>query len=472
MCKKNIVLHVAGASFKMSLNNMRYKILVRFLLLFIFFLWGSSIGIPEHLFNGLREAGGTELVHAGGDPPVPVSWKIRNIESDFSEAPIIDNSIESLLRKYRLNGATVAVAVQGRLVYARGLGYADRDRGEEVTPGHLFRIASVSKLITAVAIMKLVESHQINLDDKVFGKEGLLNDSLFLKYRDKRIEKITVRQLLNHTSGFGRRYGDPVFNSLQVASVTGVKPPLQTVSLISFAINYPLSYNPGTRYSYSNLGYIILGEVIGRVSGMGYEGYVQQKVLFPIGIFDMHIGKSFPYQHYWNEVSYYEPPRYGNCLAIDGSGQSVQRCNGGIDISLLGAAGGWIASGPELMKFLLAIDGYPESPDILTAESIREMTTPSALFNSLIGWRGKDDEDNWWRTGTMAGTVAHVMRRSNNSTWVVIINSSAARHAGIHTEIERTMEMAMDSIKQWPGHDLLNQAPLKPVTTISPKPIG
>ncbi|MFN8206512.1 MAG: serine hydrolase domain-containing protein [Bacteroidales bacterium] len=454
----------------MILNKKLIRNFIKVTLCLAFFLWESNIGTPSHLFSFL-EAGGTEIPGGGNDAPVPVSWKIRNIESDFSEAQVLTSSMENMLKRYHLNGASVAVAVEGRLVYAHGVGYADREKGEEVTPGHLFRIASVSKLITAVAIMKMVEEGTIRLDDKVFGTNGLLNDSAYLKYRDKRLERISVRQLLNHTSGFGRRYGDPVFNTLQVAQVTGVKPPLNTDALIRFSLSYPLSYTPGTRYSYSNLGYIILGKVIEKLSGMDYEEYVQQRILFPIGIYDMHIGKSFPYEHLWNEVSYYEPPRYGYCLAIDGSGQSVQRCNGGIDISLLGAAGGWIASSPEMMKFLLAIDGYPESPDILSAASIKEMTTPSSAFNSLLGWRGRDDEDNWWRTGTMAGTVAHVMRRNDNSNWVVFINSSASRHAGIHTAIESTMNFALDSITQWPGIDLLDRTPLKPLRHISAQPI-
>lgn len=454
---------------KMILNKKYLRPLLKITLVLGFFLLGSSIGVPSRTST----AGGTERENSGGgESPVPVSWKIRNIESDFTQMQVITSSMENLLERYHLYGASVAVAVQGRLVYAHGLGYADKEKGEEVTPGNLFRIASVSKLITAVGVMKLVEDGKLNLDTHVFGPEGILNDSVYLHYRDKRLERITIRQLLNHTSGFGRRYGDPVFNSLQVAQVTGEKPPISTRGLIRFALSYPLSYTPGTRYSYSNLGYIILGEVIGKVSGLGYEAYIQDKVLHPIGILDMHIGKSFPYEHFWNEVSYYEPPRYGYTLAIDGSGQSVPRCNGGIDVSLLGAAGGWVASGPEMMKFLLAIDGFPESPDILKPETIREMTTPSPYFNSLMGWRGKDEEDNWWRTGTMAGTVAHVVRQNNNVNWVVFINSSASRRAGIHTAIERTMEMAIDSVREWPMVDLLDQSPLRPIHRIPVKPIG
>jgi len=397
---------------------------------------------------------------------IPVSWKITNDYSSFPACHYIDEAVQQIMHKYNVRGASVAVAVKGRLVYAKGLGFADAEKQVPVSPAHLFRIASVSKLITAVAIMKLVEQGKVRLDDHVFGSSGILNDSIYRIYRDKRYEKITVDHLLRHVAGFSTRYGDPAFNPVAVAKILHKDLPLKSSDLIVFALHYPLASSPGHRYAYSNLGYIILGEVIEKVTQMPYEQFVQTQILYPLGIYDMHIGKSFFAQRYPNEVKYYE--QYGPRLspAVDGSEEQVERANGGIDIPLLGPAGGWIASSPELAMLMLRIDGFPEKPDILSSESIAAMTSAGYFEDDLLGWMGKDKEDNWWRTGTMTGTLAHVMRRNDNIVWIVILNTSSPRRNALHSEIVRHMNMAIDSVQSWPPFDLLNPPPF---TSISPK---
>ena len=88
---------------------------------------------------------------------VPFSLLLDNQFSDFKETDIIDQKVNSFIKKWRIHGASLAVTNNERLVYAKGFGIANSETGEEVKPGHLFRIASVSKLITAVAILKLYE---------------------------------------------------------------------------------------------------------------------------------------------------------------------------------------------------------------------------------------------------------------------------------------------------------------------------
>jgi len=402
-------------------------------------------------------------------PGIPVSWKITNDYSSFPASNYIDEAVQHVMYRYNIRGASVAIAVKGRLVYAKGLGYADAENQTAVSPAHLFRIASVSKLITAVAIMKLSEEGKLRLDDHVFGSSGILNDSMYRIYRDKRYEKITVEHLLRHVAGFSTRYGDPAFNPQAVAKILHKELPLKPSDLIVFALHYPLAWYPGHRYAYSNLGYIILGEVIEKITHMPYEQFVQTQILYPLGIYDMHIGKSFLAERYPNEVKYYE--QFGPRLspAVDGSDKQVERASGGIDIPLLGPAGGWIASSPELAMLMLRIDGFPEKPDILNSESIAAMTRAGYMEDDLLGWMGKDKDDNWWRTGTMTGTVAHVMRRSDNIVWIVILNTSSPRRNAIHSEIVRRMNAAIDSVQSWPPYDLLNPPAF---TSISPRMPG
>ncbi|MFN8684401.1 MAG: serine hydrolase domain-containing protein, partial [Acidobacteriota bacterium] len=81
-----------------------------------------------------------------------------------------DSTIEGILRAYQIPGASLAIAHQGRLIHARGFGLADRDRPEPVQPDSLFRIASLSKTITGIAALKLVEQGKLRLEDRAFGQ--------------------------------------------------------------------------------------------------------------------------------------------------------------------------------------------------------------------------------------------------------------------------------------------------------------
>ena len=191
---------------------------------------------------------------------IPFSLLLDNQFSDYKETGIIDHQVSSFINKWRIRGVSLAITKDERLVYAKGFGIANNETGEEVKPGHLFRIASVSKLITAVAIMKLYEENRLDLDERVFGMNGILNDSIFKAYRDKRIESVTIRHLLNHTAGWSGYSGDPMFNSLSIARKMGVKAPVSFDHVVQYALSRRLNYKPGTRYSYSNLGYAIEGK--------------------------------------------------------------------------------------------------------------------------------------------------------------------------------------------------------------------
>ncbi|MGC9344736.1 MAG: serine hydrolase domain-containing protein, partial [Bacteroidales bacterium] len=398
--------------------------------------------------------------------------KLDNDDTDFVQEEYIDRLFESFLDRYSIKGASVAVTEGEKLVYAKGFGLANTENSEQVQPGHLFRIASVSKLITAVAIMKLSEENKLDLDQLVFGEKGILNDEIFSEYKDKRIEKIRIRHLLNHTPGWSRHKGDPVFNSLYIAKKMGFNPPADEDLVIQYALDQYLSYEPGTRYSYSNLGYVILGKIISRISGMPYEDYVVINVLKPMGIHDMHIGKSLYHEKFPNEVHYYEPAGSSMCLAFDGSGRMVPKSYGGNNIELLGAAGGWVASGPELAKFVSAIDGFELVPDFLTDSTIKVMTDPDLSGKGLFGWRGADRHGTWWRTGTLSGSMAFTIRMENGLNWVVLLNTSGYKRQRLHNKLSRTIFAASYRVKEWPHYDLFTARQNVHPTSISEIPIN
>lgn len=386
---------------------------------------------------------------------IPLSQSLDNFHSSTYETYKIDNTIFDFLSRWDIKGASVAVSKDGRLVFAKGFGYADYENNEMVKPKHLFRIASVSKLITAVTIMKLQEEGKLNLQDKVFGSNGVLADIDYSDIKDSRVYDITIEQLLYHTAGWNGERADPVFTPLLVAKKLDVPAPVDENNTIQYMLmERSLDWMPGRKYSYSNFGYVVLGKVIEEVTQMEYEKFVKFAILHPLGIYDMKIGNSFFEDKDINEVKYYEGRNGMKSYAYDGSGKLVSRQYGANNFNVLAAAGGWIASSAELMKLIVAIDGHTDRQDILKKESIDQMITPDKFGNSVIGWRGSDGNGTWWRTGTLSGSSALVMRQTNNINWVVMFNSSTKRRSHIHNEISKTMFGVINNINDWPQYDL------------------
>ena len=222
-----------------------------------------------------------------------------------------DNLVTQFLNQYDIPGATFALAKNGKLVYMRSFGDADLAGQEETQPYHMFRIASVSKPITGIAIMKLVENGQLSLSDKAFGSTGRLASHPYLStvtYSDARLNDVTVQQLLEHTGGWNRNidcvpspnppytwainHCDPIGFPLYVTQALGETNPVREEVLIRFLMEKGLAFTPGTQYAYSNIGYLVLGEIIAVVSGKSYEDYVKDEILSPLGIYDMHLGKN------------------------------------------------------------------------------------------------------------------------------------------------------------------------------------
>ena len=223
-----------------------------------------------------------ELIKKVQEPDTnSLNYKISNEQSEFPGSSFIAKKAGEFLQQWNLAGMTMAIVKDGKLVFAHGYGYSDVESKLQVNPGNLFRIASVSKLITAVAIMKLVEKKVISLDSKVFGPKAILKDSIFIKVADKRLYDITVRHLLSHAGGWSLSYGDPAFNSLVILEKTGDSGAATMDSYCRFVASRKLHFAPGTRSCYSNMGYMFLGKVIEAASGKKYEDFVINEVLKP-----------------------------------------------------------------------------------------------------------------------------------------------------------------------------------------------
>lgn len=361
---------------------------------------------------------------------------------------IVDQSIQSFIRKAKIRGASLAVVKDGSIVYAKGYGYANTQDKTPVEPYHLFRIASVSKLITATGIMQLVQNGQLSLDQKVFGPEGILNEPAYSGYRDPRYEKITVKMLLNHSAGWSGKRADPMFSKELIARVLNKPLPLDLKDIVQFVFRNNLDFEPGLRSSYSNFGYVLLGQIISKVSKTDYERFIRLNVLNPLGIKTAHIANNFPEDKYPNEVSYYDLRGNGVVTAWDGSGKKVPRNAGGNDLKMLGPAGGWVASSVDIAKLLIGVAGY-ENHNILSREIISEMTTREAYIQPL-GWIGSDNNGRYWRSGSLSGTSAMVVKEKNGLSWVFLSNTSTRSGNKLPHLIDAVVHRSLYSVQEWP----------------------
>lgn len=384
-----------------------------------------------------------------------INQVITNELSNLDETKRLDRDIVNFMRKWEIVGASLAIMKNDKLIYCKGYGYADKEAEELCDVKHIFRVASVSKLITAVTIMKLKEEGKLSLSDKVFGEKGLLNDERFLNITDKKVKNITIEQLMRHSAGFSTRRGDPMFNQSMMNNVLGKKPPFSTDDAIEYASRSTLRFSPGRGYNYSNLGYVVLAKVIEKVTGKGYEEYVKDNILAPIGCYDMHIANNNSKDKFSNEVKYYEPSN--EVQFEDEDGNLIPKSDGGNNVNLLGAAGGWVGSPAEILKFVSAIDGHTGVKDILSESSIQRMTTPGD-GKAPMGWIKVTKNGEWWRTGSMAGTSAMIKRQSNGYTWMFVTNTSSWKGTRFAHQINASVKQAVGKVKEWPERDIFEIA--------------
>lgn len=352
-----------------------------------------------------------------------------NDSSEFEELAGLDRKVRAYMRKWAFKGASLAITRNDSLLYAKGYGWADEELGIEMQPSHIMRMASVSKLITAAGIMVLQDRECLSIKDTVFGPSGLLRDAPFTSViKDRNYYKITVEHLLRHQGGF---YRDPLFSSLDVMHQLRLDCPPCKEDLFEMVLSRKLRFMPGSWQKYSNFGYLLLSEIIEQVSGMPYEEFIQKEVLAPAGCFDMHIGGNYYCDKRENEVRYYAHEGEGKIIEdYSGSGEMVERCYGGNNVRLLSGAGAWCASPAEIARFVAAIDGRPEVPDIISEESFLQMIEYFDKETFSLGWNDTAPEKGWSRTGTLSGTCALVRQYPDGECWVMITNTSTYRGPG------------------------------------------
>jgi len=407
-------------------------------------------------------------VLCAGAAPLPETGK------SFKTLRPFDLMMRRFVRDNEIPGAALAVAKDGRLLYARGFGWADRRNKTPVQPHSLFRIASISKPITAVAILRLVDQGKLKLDGKAFAR--LPHKPLQRKGAklDPRLNQITIRHLLQHRGGWDRAQSmDAMFQPARIARALGKAPPASANDIIRFMRGWPLDFNPGSRYAYSNLGYNVLGRVIEKATGRGYEEYVRAELLKPLGITAMSIGRTLPAGRARDEVRYHaRGGRAGFSVMARNFGARVPRPYGAWHLEAMDSHGAWIASVIDLVRFGSALDQFEKSK-ILSPKSIAAMTerpegpagfdekgNPKETFYGL-GWfvRPVGKKSNRWHTGSLDGTAALLVLRHDGLCWAVLFNTRSTPcggHAG--RQIDPLLHTAAEAVKEWPGHDLFKSS--------------
>ena len=185
--------------------------------------------------------------------------------------PEVEKVFERFQRQRGIPGLVFGVVIDGELALAKGLGVRDRAAGDRVTPDTVFRIASMTKSFTALAVLKLRDEGKLSLDDPV---EKWIPEFVRMPYPTRDTAPIRVRQLLTHGAGFpeDNPWGDRQLAQSEVTLTRWLE------------AGIPFSTPPDTAYEYSNYGFALAGRVVARASGVPYREYLEKQILAPLGM--------------------------------------------------------------------------------------------------------------------------------------------------------------------------------------------
>jgi CubicO group peptidase (beta-lactamase class C family) len=331
----------------------------------------------------------------------------------------------SFMKKYNVSGLSVAIARAGHFVYQQPFGMADRQAGKRLTSSHLFRIASVTKPITSVAIFTLIEQGRLRLNDRIFGKSAVLGTDYGTPPYKQYVTDITLEHLLTHTCGGWQNDGsDPMFRF----------PKMDHAQLISWTLDHEaLTHRPGEHWAYSNFGYCVLGRVIEKTTRQPYRDFVRESILARCGINCMRIAGNTLRERAPNEVIYYGQ-----------GGEDPYDMN----VERMDSHGGWLATPSDLVRFLTHVDGFATISNILRKETIKVMTEPcSANSGYAKGWL-VNSARNWWHNGSLPGSTTIMVRTSSGFCWAALTNTRSYS-GNIGGDLDQMVWEMVHKIKSW-----------------------
>ena len=352
-------------------------------------------------------------------PPPPVS------QSDIDQ---VDSAVSAFLSKYSVPGAAVAVSVNEKMVYTKGYGLANVENNTPTKADDVFRIASISKPFTATGILKLVDEGKLELTDKVFGPEGILGDDFGTATLTADELEITVDHLLIHAGGGWSvaTGGDPI----------DYEPQLEGNDYIEYVLNnWDLASTPGTSFAYSNMGYYLLARIVEKVSEQPFENYIRELVT-PTGITSFKTTTFRQDDREANEVEY-----YGTTQEMQWIYTIASRRDGD---------GGVVISAPDVLRFICAIDGKTNRPDIVSANSQDLMSQPSALSSLGRGLGTWQEQNMLFFTGSLPGTRTWLYMEQERGVYAVLLLNSRGEQTDFDNDLNTLVyNMVKDTSIPW-----------------------
>lgn len=249
------------------------------------------------------------------------------------------NEFMNALEQHQKFMGSVAITQNGKMVYERAVGFADTDNQKKNTTNTRFRIGSITKTFTATLVMKAVEENKLNLSDRL---------SLFYP-EIKNAEKITIEQLLNHRSGIYNITDLPDYLSWNQNAMTKSE-------IIAKIKNSGTDFEPGTKFSYSNSGYILLGYILEKVYKKSYAEILEQKITKPLGLKNTYYGGKIDLQ---------------KMEAFSYTLETPMKKSEETDLSIPAAAGAMISTSADLLKFIEDLFNHK----IISEKSLSQMIT-------------------------------------------------------------------------------------------------
>ena len=335
----------------------------------------------------------------------------------------IDAYVATQVRDQGYAGLALTIMRDGKVVMAKGYGKRVVEEGAPVEPETPFAVGSVTKQFTCACILLLAEEGKLSIDDKVSKYEPKLT----------RAGDITLHDLMTHLSGY------PDFYPLDFVDRRLVKPILPEALLVEYA-GTKLDFEPGERWSYSNTGYTILGQVVAKVSGKPFGQFLKERILDPLG---MTHSAFEPGPAFKGQTKGY------TSFALGPLEPAAPEASG-----WLYAAGGLWASAPDLARWDLALmEGR-----VLKPESYRIMATPRALksghttgYGCGLNVRQIDRETVLTHGGAVSGFLSvNALVPRTKSAVILLTNTEHLPADSLHSMILRLL--LDDSKKQGPSH--------------------
>jgi D-alanyl-D-alanine carboxypeptidase len=313
----------------------------------------------------------------------------------------VDEYIQVEMKKRLIPGLALVVIQNGEVIKTKGYGFANLEHEVPVTPDTVFELASVTKQFTATAVMLLVEDGKIKLDDPIVE---------YLPNSPEQWKGITVRHLLTHTAGLAG-----LENGFKALNEGGARLNYTTSELFNAAKNDPVSFAPGERWQYSDVGYFLLGMIIEKASGQSYRNFLASRFFEPLGMVSTSV------LNQWVVLK----NRAAGYTLRNGQIVNIRRV---IQVELPSHYGIF-----STVRDLVKWDNALGTGKIVTQPSLEQMWTPVKLnsggsFPYGFGW--EMDERRGHRMITHSGITGTEFTRFPDDKLTVIVLTNLGRHIG------------------------------------------